>query len=832
MGDEERAVDISQVQPNSRPPRDNLVRSAARPEMRDVNGFALPVLSGHLAVFNEWTEIDSMWEGRFMERLAPGSFKKTISESKAHMKVTFNHGTDPALGDKVLGPIEVLKEDADGVYYEVPLFDTSYNRDLEPGLRAGVYGASFRFRVMKEDVVPRPQPSDYNPEGLPERTIREVSMAEFGPVTFPAYASATAGVRSLTDDYIMRSMARDPERFRELERSIMADEPAALLPDGAEATPHSEEDGSRVEASQDQDDSARAADEARDTVIVVVDVDAGDGGDGEADGCGCPNCVDPSCECPPCLDPTGPGADMSANADCQCASCSGGGKTTRSEDADEATTEDTQATEVPERKEGNMITINERRARLVEIQSRLQEIHAEFGASELPYEIRSEWDNLVSERAEAQRAITDYEARMVQVDEQVRAGNVERAVTDVTSSPATSSNRTGPKPPSNIYAVEEYRERAGGDTGTLRRLFRDGAMRAVEDARFAHPKADTPKAQGHVAKLLDTVDTEDSALARRILVSGSPTYQRAFGKTLKGSPLSSEEQRALSLGSDADGGFAVPFQLDPTVILTSDGTVNPLRAISRVEQIVGKEWQGVTSTGIIAAYADEAVQASDNSFSLVQPKVAAVRAQGFVPFSVEIGQDWGALQSEVARMLADAKDILEGEKFFSGAGAISNEPEGIIAGMDVGSKIETAGSNAFAVGDIYALEDALPPRFRARAQFVSNRAQYNRVRQFDTYGGASLWVRLIDGLGSELIGYPAKEASAMDAGLTDGEKILLFGDFNNFLIVDRIGMSVELIPHLFGANGRPTGQRGIYAIWRNSSVILADTAFRYLAIKA
>jgi HK97 family phage prohead protease len=169
-------------------------------------------LSGHFAVFNRWTEIDSMWEGHFLERVAPGAFKKTFSEMTP--KVLFQHGRDAVVGDRPLGTITALREDGDkGAYYEVDLFDTSYNNDLIPGLRAGVYGASFRFRATREEFEERPERSDFNPDGLPQRTIKEAQVSEFGPVTFPAYADATAGVRSLTDDLFLRSAAADPERF-------------------------------------------------------------------------------------------------------------------------------------------------------------------------------------------------------------------------------------------------------------------------------------------------------------------------------------------------------------------------------------------------------------------------------------------------------------------------------------------------------------------------------------------------------------------------------------------------------------------------------------------
>lgn len=151
-----------------------------------------------------------------MERFAAGAWKKTIREQRDRIRSLFQHGMDPQVGDKPLGPITVLEENDAGGYGEVPLLDTSYNRDLLPGLKAGLYGASHRFSVLREEEVANPEPSEANPLGLKERTVKEARLMEFGPVTFPAYAGATAGVRSLTDDFLMRCMERDPERLREM----------------------------------------------------------------------------------------------------------------------------------------------------------------------------------------------------------------------------------------------------------------------------------------------------------------------------------------------------------------------------------------------------------------------------------------------------------------------------------------------------------------------------------------------------------------------------------------------------------------------------------------
>jgi HK97 family phage prohead protease len=174
-----------------------------------------------------------MYEGRFIERLAEGTFKKTFEENRKGIRVTFNHGQDPSLGDKVLGPIERLEEDEYGALYEVPLLDTSYNRDLVPGLLAGLYGSSFRFRVVQEEFSKDPKRSTNNPEALPERTIREVQVFEFGPVTYPAYTGATAGVRSLTDRFVMERFTRDPARLRALLEDVR--DVKALPDDGAAA---------------------------------------------------------------------------------------------------------------------------------------------------------------------------------------------------------------------------------------------------------------------------------------------------------------------------------------------------------------------------------------------------------------------------------------------------------------------------------------------------------------------------------------------------------------------------------------------------------------------
>jgi len=368
-------------------------------------------------------------------------------------------------------------------------------------------------------------------------------------------------------------------------------------------------------------------------------------------------------------------------------------------------------------------------------------------------------------------------------------------------------------------------------------------MRAVSQASFpgATGRNGAPNredAQGQVEFLLDNIDDENGTLARRILITGSPIYDRAFGKALKAlnvAGLTAEESRALSLGTDSAGGYAVPFQLDPTVILTSNGVVNPLRQIARVETITGKEWDGVTSAGVTVSRGTEQQEVGTGDPALVQPSVRTQRVQGFVPFSIELDVSWNQLRTQMTSILRDAKDVEEATAFATGNGTAPN-PSGVVSTLGTASWVDTAGSALLAASDIYLLGNAMAPRFIANSSIVAAKTTFNRFRtlfQAQASAAGDPFARPSGSMGAQFNGYPKYELSTMATTIGTGSLIMLQGDFSQFLIVDRVGMGIELIPHLFGATNRfPTGTRGIYALWFNSSKILADNAFRLLRIKS
>jgi HK97 family phage major capsid protein len=473
--------------------------------------------------------------------------------------------------------------------------------------------------------------------------------------------------------------------------------------------------------------------------------------------------------------------------------------------------------------------VEERQARITEIRARQEELDTEFRGMTFTDDAKTEFEQLAEERADHERAIEELEQRKSYLAEQAQdTRSQEPGAHFQTRRPDVARG-------DDIYDLTTIRSSFANPTEARRELH-DRAKRSIENATFADPRVSRSGAQEHIERLLDR-DSKDGELGRIILTTGKPGYREAFVKYLGGVPLTGEEQRAFSLGST---GLPVPYTLDPTVLPVSNSVVNPLRAISSVEQIVGSnEWRGLTAGAITASRVAEATEATDNTPTLAQPTIATSKAHCFVPFSIESGQDWTGMDSALARLIADAKDDEEATAFASGNGTPPN-PFGVLTGA-TGTTAASTGLTITAA-NLYSLEGALAPRFRPRAQFVANRAMYNIIRALDTAGGAQMWLRIGELLpnnpasdggqgntGLRLLGYPVNELSTMSATVVNATKIMLLGDFSYFKIIDRVGMTVELIPHLFGATNRfPVGQRGFYAYWRNGSKVIDAAAFRAL----
>ena len=691
-------------------PRDDLYR-AMQGGITSDDGKTLTI---RLAPHDQWAEIESVSEGHFMERFSRTAYRKTMAEHPP--KILFQHGKDPEIGEKVIATTDEVGEDATSPYARGRLLD-GLPELVADGIRAGVYGASHRFSVVRDKWDDKPLGGPHNPGKLPERTISEARLFELGPVTWPAYAQASASLRSMTDE--MRSPSPTP---------------VAPSDDAAAPEPH--------------------LDERRDEPVTIAAIEP---------------------------------------------------KETSPVSEDKYTT-------------------------LEDMGARVNELNAEIKrAAELPGILpdaeQATFDEQVAERAKLERDMSAMRSRRAQIRDEAENGNVEPGAFTAPTIIRTKSE-------ADIYDVSRTRRDARSEEGFAQTL-RDNAMRSVEGAAF--PTTERASGQADMESLLQGIDYVDPMIAaERVLYTGKPAYRRAYRKFLTQGPagpmFTSEEAAAFAESRAAlvtASNVAVPYDLDSTMQINTAGSINPFRSAFRVVKTTSNDWRPMVSGGMVAAYAAEAAAATEQAPAFTAPARLLVKAHTAATFSVEIQGDYPGLEAELAREIGDAKDLLESVQFSTGAGT-TDYPQGIFT-YYTSNFLDTTTTLVVVPADLYKLEANVGARYRGNAVWLGSPYFYSLVRGIDTAGGAGLWVDNLtlgnfgssenNGRLGNLIGHPAFEVTApANASMATTEKVAILADRDRFVIIDRIGMNIELIPNFLDATtGYPTGQRMIYAWWRNTS---------------
>jgi HK97 family phage major capsid protein len=380
--------------------------------------------------------------------------------------------------------------------------------------------------------------------------------------------------------------------------------------------------------------------------------------------------------------------------------------------------------------------------------------------------------------------------------------------------------------------------------------FRTDAMRMLE----RHQRTDVLSAAR--ADVIDGVlrrGDPNAITARYTAAVANDAYCSAFGKMI-GDPqmghlrFSKEEVEAVREVTYASNaaemraqlttgttGFPLPLTVDASFIMTGAGALNPVRDISNVVTIGTHDWVGVSSDGVTAGYVQEGVEATDATPTIAGPKISTQQGRAFVQFTIESGQDWPALQNELLRLVNDARNVTDATAFLTGNG--TNQPYGILGGnatysLTTSQRQLTSTTAGYVVADPWLLKAALPARFTNDATFAAAPATFDTTFRF--VGGNSTEPYQFSGgdRGGDFLGRPRAEWSTMATGTTTGTKLMIGGNFQvGYKIVDRLGMSAELIPHMLGATRLPLGTRGLYCYWRTGAAVVAQNALRYLEVK-
>ena len=464
-----------------------------------------------------------------------------------------------------------------------------------------------------------------------------------------------------------------------------------------------------------------------------------------------------------------------------------------------------------------------RTSKLTELRTRLDEIDAELlllAETEVLDEAQEErWQDLNAERDAVKPEHDKLEARAARAQE-IRG-----------------------KTYAEIKGTPQFRtpvaEVLGKDIRSLEvKVARDAALRILENRDTA----------GHLApNQVDAVERhvrKNDDIARRMIVTENDAYRSAFHTFMAEGAnaaafLDDEERvairryyeyRAASEGTTTAGGFAVPVVIDPSIIITDQETDNPFLSISRVVDVTNNVWKGVSAAGMTWSFDAEAAEVSDDMVTLAQPSVTVYTARGFIPYSLEIGQDWPGFQEEMARLLAIGYDELLVDKFTRGSG--SAEPYGIRTYLETTSaaQVTSTTDGQFGQEDVYATWAALGQKYRRRASWLMSVDMMNRVRQLGTSTNFHAYsVNITAGELPLLFNRPVYESPYMPSfsSTTGAATRLIVGDFSNYVVARRAGMTVELVPHLTSTgNNLPQGRRGWFAWARIGGAPVNASAFR------
>lgn len=465
-----------------------------------------------------------------------------------------------------------------------------------------------------------------------------------------------------------------------------------------------------------------------------------------------------------------------------------------------------------------MVNIDIMRGRLDEIETELRAIHGEAGESVLNDEQTARWESLDTEAGEIRQNITKAEAdeaRAQRVAEsRARWGSVQVAATKV-----------------DAFDLSALR---GLDEASL-----------VDRARMAFDPTFTRGASSDAAaEVLRKIDafrdaeSEDAAaLARYAIVHGSDAYRSAFRSWLKSaskgnapvlSPAEVDAVRASMSLTSANGGYALPTLLDPTLIKTGTKTKNPIRRIARVEQGMADKWNGVTSGNVTTYWKGEGSAFTDGSPTFGGVQVDAAMLTAYVTGSYEIFGDTNLL-TQLPGLIGEAIDMTEGVGFVSGSG--SDAPYGIITAVSgtAGSLVTATTRGTFSSAssaDTLAMFNALPSRYEDSATWVMNKATYLTVAQ-QVVGTTG--VRVVDITNRDIIlDMPVVRASSVTSTTTSGNILAVLGDFSQYIIYDRLGVNVEFIQNVVDGDGLPVGKRGLVAYKRVGANVSDVNAFRLL----
>lgn len=270
--------------------------------------------------------------------------------------------------------------------------------------------------------------------------------------------------------------------------------------------------------------------------------------------------------------------------------------------------------------------------------------------------------------------------------------------------------------------------------------------------------------------------------------------------------------KAWSVGTAADGGYAVPEQIDRAIEkLLRD--ISPMRSVANIVRVGTSDYKKLVNVnGIASGWVGEtAARPATNTSQLaeVAPPMGEVYANPQVTQQALDDLMFDA-EAELMDQLMEELAVAEGAAFTSGNG--TNKPKGFLdyttAATADSSRafgtlehIATGVSADFAASNkadvLFTTVASLKKGYRAGALWQMNKGLLFEVLRIKDTTGQYLWQPSIQdsGLGIKLLGFNVEENEDMPAKAANSLSIA-FGNFRRgYTIVDRMGMRMLRDPY-------------------------------------
>jgi len=283
----------------------------------------------------------------------------------------------------------------------------------------------------------------------------------------------------------------------------------------------------------------------------------------------------------------------------------------------------------------------------------------------------------------------------------------------------------------------------------------------------------------------------------------------AYVRSGDAASLRALETKALSVGSNPDGGYLVPVELEHA-IASRLAAISPIRSIASVREISGSIYKKPFMTaGPATGWVGETdARTQTNSPPLDALSFPAMELYAMPAATATLLDDSAINIDEwIAAEVELSFAVQEGAAFVSGDGV--NKPKGFLASPTVANAawswgnlgvIATGAAGAFPVDDpsdvLVDLIYALKAGYRQNGAFVMNRKTQAQIRKFKDSGGAYLWQPPAQAGGrASLMSFPLVEAEDMPDVAANSVSVA-FGDFRRgYLVVDRLGVRVLRDPY-------------------------------------